>query len=177
MMPYPDPNTLAAARRAIPKQRGAVLVMSLIILLVMTVIGVTSMQVTVLEEKMAGNMRNRSLAFQAAESALRDGENSLTVAVLPAFDGSNGHYQATTPQKWEVIDWSAVANRADYSDGPLAGTPTLPTYIIEEMEPVLGGGGSIEAGIPRQTDYYRVTSRGTGGSSNAVVMLQSIYKR
>lgn len=160
------------------QQCGTALVMSLIILLVMTVIGVTAMQVTVLEEKMAGNLRHRNTAFQAAESALRDAETALTVAVLPSFNGSGGLYKATTPQKWVTIDWSDTSILAAYSGGTnLGALAEVPTYIIEELEPVLGGGGTLEAGIPQQTDYYRITSRGVGGSANAVVMLQSIYKR
>ncbi len=159
------------------RQQGAALAMSLIILLVMTVIGVTAMQVTVLEEKMAGNLRDRSIAFQAAESALRDAEASLTVAVLPSFNGTGGLYQATTPQKWETIDWGVAANVAAYTGGTLDDVAANPTYLIEEFEPVLGGGGSLEAGLPQQTDFYRITSRGVGGSTNAVVMLQSVYKR
>jgi len=162
------------------KQHGAALIISLIILLVMTVIGVTAMQVTVMQEKMAGNLRNKSVAFQAAESALRNAENSLTVAVLPSFDGTGGLYKATIPQKWKVIDWGVPANVAAYSGGNL-GTGTVianaPTYIIEELKPVLGGGGSLEAGIPQQTDFFRITSRAVGGNTSAVVMLQSVYKR
>ena len=53
------------------KQSGAVLVVSLIFLLVLTVIGVAAMQNTSLEEKMAGNVKDRNLAFQNAESARR----------------------------------------------------------------------------------------------------------
>ena len=59
------------------KQQGAALAVSLIILLLMTLIAVTGMQTTTLEEKMAGNSRDRNLAFQAAESALRQGETWL----------------------------------------------------------------------------------------------------
>lgn len=55
-------------------QRGATLIISLLILLVMTLIGVTAIQTTTMEEKMAGNMRDQNLAFQAAEAALRAGE-------------------------------------------------------------------------------------------------------
>jgi len=162
------------------RQHGAALIVSMIILLIMTIIGITSTQVTVLEEKMSGNLRNRSIAFQSAESALRNAENSLTVAVLPDFDGTNGLYKATAPQKWESIDWNVAANVATYNGGDL-GTGTVvseaPKYIIEELKPVLGSGGSLEAGIPQQTNYYRITSRGVGGTTNAVVMLQSVYKR
>jgi type IV pilus assembly protein PilX len=68
------------------QQSGAVLIVSLIFLLVMTALGVTSVQVTSLEEKMVGNTRERSVAFQAAESALKEGEslieNPVTLAAL-----------------------------------------------------------------------------------------------
>ncbi|MCX7100437.1 MAG: PilX N-terminal domain-containing pilus assembly protein, partial [Methylobacter sp.] len=53
-------------------QSGAVLIISLIMLLLLTLIGTTAMQTSTLEEKMAGNLRDRDIAFQAAESALRD---------------------------------------------------------------------------------------------------------
>lgn len=70
-------------------QQGAVLAISLIILLLMTIIGVSAMQSTTLQEKMAGNLRDSNLAFQAAESALRDAENYLfTAASLPSFSST-----------------------------------------------------------------------------------------
>lgn len=63
-----------ATRRNISAQRGAVLVVSLIFLLVLTLIGVVSMQNTTLEERMARNVYDGERAFQAAEAALREGE-------------------------------------------------------------------------------------------------------
>ena len=48
-------------------QQGAALVVSLMILLVMTLIGITAMSSSNLEEKMAGNSRDMMLAFQAAD--------------------------------------------------------------------------------------------------------------
>ncbi len=55
-------------------QRGMALVTSLIFLVLLTLVGVTAMQNTTLEEKMAGNNRDRNVAFQSAEAALRDAE-------------------------------------------------------------------------------------------------------
>ncbi len=66
-------------------QSGVVLVISLIMLLALTLIGVTSSSVTGLEEKMAANNKDKNLAFQAAEAALRDAEASLTTP-KPSFD-------------------------------------------------------------------------------------------
>ena len=48
------------------KQQGAVLLVALIMLLLLTVIGVAAMRDTNLQERMAGNMRDHALAFQAA---------------------------------------------------------------------------------------------------------------
>ena len=56
------------------RQRGAVMITALMILLLMTIFGISTMDTNILEEKMAGNMRDRNTAFQAAESALRAAE-------------------------------------------------------------------------------------------------------
>ena len=55
-------------------ERGAVLLVSLVMLLLLTLIGLAGMRRAQLEERMAGNLRDRQMAFQAAEAALRAGE-------------------------------------------------------------------------------------------------------
>ncbi|WP_322002500.1 PilX N-terminal domain-containing pilus assembly protein [Marinobacter alexandrii] len=53
------------------RQQGAVLIVSLIILLVLTLIGLAGMNTSVLQERMAVNAQNSNRAFQAAESSVR----------------------------------------------------------------------------------------------------------
>lgn len=60
-----------------PQQRGTVLLVAMIMLLVMTLLGINSMRGTALEERMAGNWRDQNIALQAAEAALRGAERSL----------------------------------------------------------------------------------------------------
>jgi Tfp pilus assembly protein PilX len=62
------------------RNKGAALPVSLIFLMVLTVIGVSSLGTSVFEEKMAANSLNRELAFQAAEAALREGERQIEAA-------------------------------------------------------------------------------------------------
>ncbi len=69
-LPKSEPDYTSITRR----QTGAALIMSMMLLMVMTLVSVVAMQSTVLEEKMAGNTRDRHLAFEAAEAALRAGE-------------------------------------------------------------------------------------------------------
>ena len=75
-----------SARIAAPrKQRGAVLIISLMFLVLLTIIGVSGISSTTVEERMAANSRDHETAFQAAESALRDAEIDLE----PAIGGTN----------------------------------------------------------------------------------------
>lgn len=63
-------------------QRGASLVVVLLLLLVMTLLGLAVLRSTLLEEKMSANLYDRSLAFQGAESALREAETLVRVSAL-----------------------------------------------------------------------------------------------
>jgi type IV pilus assembly protein PilX len=58
----------------INKQKGVVLLVSLVFLLIITIAGISAMRLSTVEEKMTGNFSDRNVAFQAAEAALRDGE-------------------------------------------------------------------------------------------------------
>lgn len=61
------------------KQSGATLIISLIILAVLTVIGVASMQNSGLELKMISSAHDRSVAFEAVETALLKIEEDLAL--------------------------------------------------------------------------------------------------
>ncbi|HFD13100.1 MAG TPA: pilus assembly protein PilX [Crenotrichaceae bacterium] len=167
----------------VPKQeqRGATLVVSLILLIVMAMIGLSSMQSTTFEEKMAGNMRDQSVAFQAAETALRAGEIYLGTPILPVFNGSDGLYQpasgSTDLPVWETIDWSDASNVVTVSNLTIADAINNPVYIIEELADVVDSSGSLEAALPKVSAYYRVTARGSGTTATSQVILQSVFKR
>ena len=80
-------------------QAGAVLIVSLVLLLVLTILGVSGVQNTTMEERMAGNYRDRFSAFQAAEAALRVGERAVgvyTTFIAMDFESGNsdGAYDA-----------------------------------------------------------------------------------
>ena len=135
-------------------------------LMVMTLIGVTGMQNSSMEEKMVANVRDIDLSFQAAEAALREAETSLQVAVLKEFDGSNtGLYQPATrdnPPLWEVDTTWSSAGAVPYT-GSLAYLSALPQYIIEELPPVPDPKGSVAADEPLpETRVYQGHGTGRG---------------
>ena len=69
------------------RQNGAALVTGLIFLVILTLLGVTAMQTSIMEERMAGNARDRNIAFQAAEAALRNAEADIFGAFAARLPG------------------------------------------------------------------------------------------
>ncbi|PFH09702.1 type IV pilus assembly protein PilX [Collimonas sp. PA-H2] len=158
-------------------QRGAVLPMLLISLLVMAFLGFNSLNTALLEEKMAANAGSRQLAFQAAEHALRFCENQLqlTPVTIPqlrqgpvAADGANGmHY-------WEMAD--SWRNDKISIPVPRIGTeglaPAAPARCLaEHLE--LDADLQFQLYAPQPRPAFRITARGVGASNAAVVLLQS----
>lgn len=172
------PHTPASRRQ----QVGMSLIMGLLFLALLSLLGLAGMSVSSLEERMAGNTQDRTLALNAAEAALRDCEAVLQGAALPAFDGTNGMYQAAalgaTPI-WKGIDWTAANTTRVHATIP-QGASAAPRCIIEELPalPNMGGSNSLAAGIPLpDVGLYRITARGVGAKPGSVVWLQSTYVR
>jgi len=69
-------------------QKGAVLVVSVLLLLVMTVLALTASQSTRLQERMAGNARDLDLSFQAGEAGLREAEQRIEATVKPKLNNT-----------------------------------------------------------------------------------------
>jgi type IV pilus assembly protein PilX len=159
------------------RERGAVLIVSLVFLLVLTVLGVAALRNTTLEERMAGNLRDANLAFQAAEAALREGEQFLQQATLPAFAGANGlllmQDDAGQPDFWNNHAWGANSRTA----GAVGGTAAAPQFVIEELPALPAEGDSARFGALPEVGFYRVTARAVGGTTDAVSILQTTYRR
>jgi type IV pilus assembly protein PilX len=135
------------------------------------------MRTTNLQERMAGSLRDSNLAFQAAESALREGEQVLQQATLPLFGGTGGllQMQADAGQAsfWRAYNWAGNSVTAS----AIAGIAAAPQYVIEELPPVPLAGGSLRFGALPEVGFYRVTARAAGGTTDAVSVLQITYRR
>lgn len=176
------------------RQCGAALIISLVLLVILTLMGIATLRTSTMQERMAGNSRDRNLAFQAAEAALREGERLLQNAVLPSFpDTANGLYLPAGDAELPVWidldrdgaddivagDWHShwASNGRSYP-GALPNVSTAPRYLVEVLPSVAAPGVSLLSGKPLpDQELYRVTARGTGGTTSAVVVLQSIYLR
>ena len=163
------------------RQRGAVLAVTLMILLVVTLLTVSNMQSSVLEEKMAGNNSDRNVAFQAAESGLREAEVFVeNIVSLGDFQGGAGLFGRTDdePSFYNSGTWSDAAYHV-VAETDL-GSYERPRYFIKNMTTVQGSTGALNMsgyGDNKGTGdvtIFRVTVRATGTSADsAEVILRS----
>jgi len=172
------------------RQRGTALVVAMLFLAILGILGATTMTNTTLEERMAGNARDRDIALQAAEAALRDAERDLTntktsfrvvtVAAFPAA-GSTSCVAAlcaeNAPMGTNITDPVKSAFYGQFTgELPLDGPTQLPRYMIELLNTVPTGivvppptGGLV-------TRNFRITARGVGKNTNTVVIVQEVLQ-
>jgi len=112
------PRSRIAGRRGARRRRsaslehqgGAVLMLGLIVLLVVTLIGLTSEQTTVMQERMSGNLLQSGIALQAAETALQTGLAYIERQTSPPTPDASG-----TSLVWTSC--TVAQNNADRSGG------------------------------------------------------------
>ena len=149
------------------RQGGMVLLIGRVFLLVLSLIGLSSMQGAIAQQKVAGSLWHRNQSFQSAESGLRLGEAAVRrafatitlcqsiVACAPPGESFSVMNAGMNPVSGVV--WAALK-------GGLYGTQFL--------GPALG-----VAHLPAQTSaaLYRITAVGLSGQSRTV--LESLYAR
>nr|WP_274600226.1 PilX N-terminal domain-containing pilus assembly protein [Thiocystis violacea] len=155
------------------------MIVALIFLVALTLLGTSGTMNNTMQERMASNTRNRDLAFQAAEHAIETAEtwiNSQTIASLQtaatttANDGvrDNGEQHANDLDYWSsTFNWGSTDLRVPST---LAGVATQPSYLVERMP-----SGSCPGNATATCEFYRVTARGIGAETQAVVILQTMY--
>jgi len=156
--------------------RGVALIAGLLILVVLSILGITTMQSSLLQERMAGNFEQRDIAFQVAEAGLRSAENFLLQSVvLPPFNNTNGLYGQDS-NLWKGTEdwWNATDKTKSGSFGS--------RYYVEEILTEIDISDSLKfgSGASGTATMYRITSRGIGSGPigrQSIVFLQSTYMR
>ena len=196
----------ARLERCLAGESGAVLILSLLLLMVLTLLGVAALTNSRIELQLAANDRAHKQALAAADVALAIGETVIESWRDPAEldeDASleDGRYGVGQQPEWGYLKWDAACNgppgtcsggseMVSASDLPagmvyvLSGPQTLtPRYVIERLPTV---SDSYVSGVqyhgPRETTYFRVSARGAGitgvfGAQPSRVILQSIYAK
>lgn len=149
----------------INKQTGIVLIFSMIILVVFTILGISTMNMTKMGQKQAANMQDQDVAFSAAENALGCvevllqcapdctaikpiGKETIDYRVEEAFDGSNGLYHSEkNPAPYDYVSLNNIFTTKKTGiqeiDACLElqdmGVNTDPVYMVEYYKLELNG--------------------------------------
>lgn len=163
------------------QQKGAVLAISLMILVVLTVLGVAGVNGSILDFMMAGNTQFQTRALANAENALIEAEEYTYVNLDPsdtyiekgvtniATSGRKNPYA----DKWGTDDAWTTGTNAEKSEYD----PADSNYIIEYVGafPVLGN--SVKVGSPSTGTWistYMITAH-SKGAKGAERMVQSVF--
>lgn len=167
------------------QQQGAALFTALIFLLILAILGISSMNDTIMQGKMAAAIQDGNVALQGAETAVREAENAIdNLASIGDFNsGSNGLYsQGDAPDPFLAATWAGTDS---LSAGAVKGQGEEPRYFIELAGEIKdedsdlalnldsysheSGGGSIIG--------FRIVARGTGGTTNSQRVIETYYGR
>jgi type IV pilus assembly protein PilX len=148
-------------------QRGMALLVSLVFLLLLSLIGLSSMQSATLQEKMAGSVALRNQSFQSAETALRLGESAVQRGSY-ALPVCSGIVQCAPPSESSTI----TAAGFNASSGVTWIASGNGFYGVQNI-----GVSQDAVNVPINTlaTLYRVTAVGIAGHSRSVV--ESIYAK
>lgn len=167
------PNTARSGLR----QQGVSLVIVLVLLLVMTVLGLAVLRGTLLEERMTANLLDRSLSFQAAEAALREGEEMAATEPAPPSSGCSAGLCAQ-PLPGDEDRWRQSGFNGWVDASSTVNTATTPTsFFVEYMgEAPTWPGCDRQVPVPAQClrPTYRITAR-SSEKGRAQVLLQSNF--
>lgn len=171
----------------IHRHNGAALIVSLLLLTVLTLIGLTSVRTARMQTTMATNSKESSYAFEAAEAAMRDAEQFVAnIVSVAAFDGNSGLLgeDDAEPDYANATSWSSTNSKA-YS-GTFPSVATQPRYIIKYLGTVINQvaqdkavviGSYSEQPPAQEISLFRITVRGTGRNDTSRVLIQSNYGR
>jgi len=153
---------------SVSQQSGAALIVGLLILLLMTIIGLSSIRNVTLEEQMVANSQYKAISFQAAETALIGGTATIANSLT------------TLGQIYAIGPTPAAA--AAYSESHTAVGDTvsnaITTIVFDTTEVAAGEGYSLKVG-GGGFEYYLFDLTGTGdvtGAGAQSVHLQGVKR-
>jgi type IV pilus assembly protein PilX len=178
-------------------QRGVVLVSSLLLLLVVTIMALSMFRTFGMQEKIAGNMREKQRALQAAESAqtyaeqwlITNAATSVPAVCSTLMHANSSQGQICSNRLWlsipagttvATVPW-AVAGTAnvgvDYIPPGLnvaaASASSSNNYFSAPVFYISDAGASADPNVPGEV--FQIDAVGYGGNGNTAAVVESTY--
>lgn len=169
-------------RRGKPRldQHGAALVVSLILLLIMTIIGIAAMNSAQLEIRMAGMMQREEVALRAAERTLWVAEEYIEGLASDEPDYTvGGNYSREAEVDVSKTDWTEIARLEKADFGALG---EQDAFVVQYLGTMPVPGSSVvddpSQKLPGdEVNAYRITTRSETTKGNAVRIVESTYTK
>lgn len=178
------------------KQQGAVLVIGLIVLLVLTLLGVSGMNNVTLEGKLTSNVQSLGMAFEGAEAGLVQCETYIRTNTFDVIEQNAVEVNAYTggavgsaARWWESFNWAADSTtfEAGAYDSFVAagglnyvGLAEEPACVIEYIglaNPSLEFADAVSTESATSRHVYRVTGFSYGADRRSQAVVESVYAR
>lgn len=187
-------HALAKARN----ENGFVLVTSLIFLVVITLLAVSAISSSTLQERMASNLREKSRARQAADAGLRAAELQLGSAVMATYQkaqncSTGGELDDSATGfvicRQGIFDAAEEDGGASYFDEATWNSGAVQTYsadeeigtdvryVIEELNDCVDSVDPDTCSLGVGVIRYRVTALASGENPAAIAVTQSVYQK
>lgn len=178
---------LSAARLG-ARQRGATLVIALLILVLIMMIGITAISTSNTQYKLAGNLQFEDSALNNAETAVTAAENWLAAGTNYSNAGFATYSRAATPQLLPIasvvdpfaLTWVDSTENVNSANSVIVAGNNAQRYFIQLMSQNNRLQGSSQAVGGRsssgcnQVNTYQITGRGQS-ARGATKFVQSFY--
>jgi type IV pilus assembly protein PilX len=175
------------------RQRGLILVSSLLLLVIVTILAVSMFRSFGVQEKIAGNTREKQRALHAAESAQQYAEwwlsssgNATTGVVCNSLLDATGDISVgqvcsnkLSPSSVTTLPWQASGADVGVAYAPPNMTVTTSsaadTYYRKPRFYISYLGATADSTPSNYKLVYQIDAVGYGGSANAVAIVESTY--
>ncbi|WP_111498179.1 MULTISPECIES: pilus assembly PilX family protein [Marinobacter] len=165
---------------SIKRQQGVALLLSLVILLVLSLLAISGMQGSVMQERMATAQRDGVMALEVAETALAEVEGQLDqMTDLGGFGSDTGFYDVNdAPSPFDEDTWTADGSATASSvDGmtPRYFVEYLGKVVLDEEGQLPRDQGQYGSSDQVEMDYARIIVMAQGPSGQSRRLLESYY--
>ncbi|MGO9513407.1 MAG: PilX N-terminal domain-containing pilus assembly protein [Steroidobacteraceae bacterium] len=181
----PRPQRSVPRQRSMPQQRGVVLITALLLLIVVTLLAVSMFRSFGLDEKIAGNVREKQRALNAAETAeqyaeywLATGNGAAAVTCSGVVNFTVGQVCSNPLLSYTSLPWQYNGSQVGVTYAPTAPTAMnitttpdqgsyyyTPAFYITYLGQTANGNGKI----------YQIDAAGFGGSPDTAAVVESTY--
>lgn len=134
-------------------QQGVVLIICLLMLLVISIVGLSSISTTKLEEQMASNAQVKNIVFQASEATLEDGLDDIEL-LSDAYDGK------------DLVPVPTITKNVALTDARVT-TSTVSAKFTQEVWPKGMNAGSLNCSNPIIQIHYQMEGDAEMANANA----------